>query len=98
MQKANIVKEIIKCGQDPVYFIDKYAKIQHPIKGLVPFKLYDFQKDLTASFTKERFNIINKGRQLGVSTLIAAFSAWMILFYKDKNIFYVEFKCRAYKI
>ena len=97
MQKANIVKEIIKCGQDPVYFIDKYAKIQHPIKGLVPFKLYDFQKDLTASFTKNRFTIINKGRQLGVSTLIAAFSTWMILFYKDKNILVIATKAETAK-
>ena len=44
------MKEIVKCGKDPVYFINTYAKITHPQKGLIPFHLYDFQEDLVESF------------------------------------------------
>ena len=34
------IKEIIKCGKDPSYFFNRYCKIQHPIKGAIPFKTY----------------------------------------------------------
>ena len=37
--------EVIKCGEDPVYFITKYLYVQHPTKGRVPFHLFPFQKD-----------------------------------------------------
>ena len=46
LTKNEILKEILKSGKDPVYFIDNYARIAHPIEGLIPFKLYDFQKEL----------------------------------------------------
>ena len=44
--KQEIRKEILKCGKDPVYFINTYAKIAHPMHGLIPFKTYDFQTQL----------------------------------------------------
>ena len=40
--KAGIKKEYLKCAQDPVYFLKKYAVILHPIEGKVPFNLYPF--------------------------------------------------------
>ena len=46
LTKEQIVKEIIKCGRKPGYFINTYAKIPHPGKGLIPFKTYDFQDEL----------------------------------------------------
>ena len=42
--KAVIKKEYLKCAQDPVYFLKKYAVIQHPLRGKVPFALYPFQE------------------------------------------------------
>tara|TARA_Y100000034_G_scaffold137039_1_gene219450 strand:+ start:18444 stop:20060 length:1617 start_codon:yes stop_codon:yes gene_type:complete len=92
MLKANIVKEIIACGKSPDYFINKYIKVEHPLKGVIPFKLYDYQADILKDFLKNRFNIINKGRQLGLSTLLAAYCTWMMLFYKNKNILVVATK------
>jgi len=35
LSKKEIVAEILKCGKDPVYFIDNYARISHPIDGLI---------------------------------------------------------------
>ena len=43
LNKQNQISEIIKCGKDPVYFMNKYLKIQHPVKGLIPFNTFDFQ-------------------------------------------------------
>ena len=40
------IEERIKCMRDPEYFIEKYMKIVHVDRGLVPFDLYSFQKEL----------------------------------------------------
>jgi hypothetical protein len=86
LTKKQILAEIVKCGKDPDYFINSYARISHPIKGLVPFNTYDFQTQLLTDFNDYRFNIILKARQLGISTITAAYVSWMMLFHRDKNI------------
>jgi len=86
LSKKEITAEIIKSGKDPVYFINNYAKIAHPLYGLVPFKVYDYQADLLNSFNDHRFNVILKARQLGISSITAAYIAWMLMFHRDKNV------------
>jgi len=66
------INEIVRCGKEPVYFINKYLKIEHPTKGLLPFDTYPFQDDCIKDFNDHRFNIILKSRQLGISTITAA--------------------------
>lgn len=96
MNKAKIKKEIIKeyarCSQDAVYFMKKYCKIQHPIRGTIPFELYDFQSKSLTEIVENRFNIILKSRQLGISTLVAGYSLWLILFHNDKNVLVIATK------
>ena len=46
LTKEEVLKEIVRSGKDPVYFINNYARISHPMRGLIPFKTYDFQTDL----------------------------------------------------
>ena len=91
-QKQRQIKEIIKCGKDPAYFFNKYTQIQHPIKGAVPFKTYPFQDDCVENFEKHRFNVVLKSRQLGLSTIAAAYSAWLAIFHKDKSILIIATK------
>ena len=86
LSKKELVKEIVKSGKDPHYFINNYAKISHPIHGLVPFKTYEFQKDILEDFNDYRFSVILKARQMGISTIIGAYISWMMLFHRDKNI------------
>jgi hypothetical protein len=86
LSKKEVVKEIVKCGRDPVYFINTYTKISHPQKGLIPFKTFPFQDDLLQSFQDSRFNIILKARQLGISTVTAGYVVWLMLFHRDKNV------------
>ena len=92
MNKQHQVKEMIRCGKDPSYFLKKYVKIQHPTKGLVKFDTYDFQDVCLKDFVDHRFNIILKSRQLGISTLAAAYAVWLAYFYKDKNILIIATK------
>ncbi len=90
--KQGQIAEIVKCGKDPVYFMNKYLKIQHPLRGLIPFKTYPFQDDCVSEFNDHRFNIVLKSRQLGLSTLVAAYAVWQAVFYKDKNILIIATK------
>ena len=90
--KEVIKKEYLKCAQDPVYFLKKYAVIQHPLKGKVPFALYPFQEASIKDFKNHNYNIILKARQLGISTLTAGYSLWMMTFQTDKNILVIATK------
>jgi hypothetical protein len=84
--KEVIKEEYKKCLVDPIYFMKKYVKIQHPIRGTVSFDLYDFQEKALTDLVDHDFNIILKSRQMGISTLTAAYSLWLMVFHKDKNI------------
>jgi hypothetical protein len=91
------LKEIIKieykkCALDPVYFLTKYSYIQHPIRGRVLFDLYNYQKNTLEQFEDIDYNIVLKGRQIGISTLVAGYSLWMLLFHSDKNILVIATK------
>ena len=83
---ADQIAERIKCTQDPEYFIETYLKIIHVDKGLVPFKLYDFQKTLLKAYTDNRFVIAKLPRQVGKSTVTVAYIMWVVLFGPMQNI------------
>ena len=84
--KQKQVREIIKCGKDPTHFFNTYVKIQHPTRGTIPFKTYDFQEQLLKDFEDYRYNIILKSRQLGISTLSAGYITWFVLFRESKFV------------
>jgi len=86
LDKKQRVKEILKCGKDPSYFLNTYARISHPMHGLILFDTYDFQDNLLTEFNDYRFNVILKARQLGISTITAGYIVWMMLFHRDKAI------------
>ena len=90
--KEVIKTEYSKCAKDPTYFMKKYCVVQHPIKGKVPFHLYDYQEKSLQTFEDHRFNIVLKARQLGLSTLTAGYSLWMMTFQSDKNILVIATK------
>tara|TARA_R110002096_G_scaffold3566_2_gene17594 strand:- start:300 stop:1844 length:1545 start_codon:yes stop_codon:yes gene_type:complete len=82
MDKDQLVQEFKKCKADPEYFISKYIKVTHPVRGLVPFDLYPFQKKILSNInsTKNRFNILRKFRQAGATTLGSAYCLWISIF------------------
>jgi len=82
-----IVKdEFLKCATDPVYFFKKYAKISHPTKGKILFDLYPFQEDTLHQLQQNRYNIILKSRQMGISTLTAGHALHEMMFNEDFKI------------
>ena len=55
--KEALVKEYIRCSQDPVYFMRKYCFIQHPQKGKIKFDLFPFQEDSLVDLKDNRFKL-----------------------------------------
>ena len=78
--------EIQKCMEDPQYFVENYIKIVSLDKGLVPFKMYNFQKDMLGTFHKNRFTICKLPRQSGKSTIMVSYLLHYALFNENKNI------------
>ena len=81
-----IKKEYKKCAIDPAYFMSKFCIIQHPIRGKVAFNLYDFKQETLNAFVDNRYNIVLKARQIVLSTLVAGYALWMMLFGSDQNV------------
>lgn len=86
INKKRQTDEIRRCARDPLYFFNTYVQVSHPIKGPLPFKTYGFQDDCVKAFIENKFVIVNKSRQLGLSTLSAAYAAWLLLFFRNKEI------------
>ena len=94
LKKANIaqewtreeVEEYTKCMNDPLYFIQKYIKIVSLDEGLVPFNLYNFQKEMVGTFHDNRFTICKLPRQSGKSTTIIAYLMYYVLFNPNVNV------------
>lgn len=78
--------EYAKCLVDPLYFMKKYVKIQHPTRGTLPFLTWAFQDDTLNGFVANSKNIILKSRQMGITTLVSAYALWLMTFHSDKEI------------
>ena len=64
----------------------KYVKVTHPVRGLVPFQLYPFQKRIVGELENNRFNILRKFRQAGCTTIASAYALWLSVFKRDQSI------------
>ena len=80
------INEWVKCKNDPLYFACNYIQIISLDEGLVPFNMYDFQKDILQDFHNHRFNIAKLPRQTGKSTTVVAYLLYYAIFYDSVNI------------
>ena len=80
------IDEFIKCANDPVYFACTYIRIVNVDHGLMPFKMWDFQKQMLETFHKNRFSICKLPRQVGKTTTSVAFLLHYILFNENVNV------------
>ena len=80
------VAEIIKCTEDPVYFIKTYVKIVNVDRGLINFEMWPFQEDMVRTFHDNRFCIAKMPRQVGKTTTTVGYMLWSVLFQDDYSI------------
>ena len=80
------VQEVIKCSQDPEYFLENYIKVISLDDGIVPFIPYPFQRKLIDSFHNHRFSICKLPRQSGKSVTVTAYLIHQALFRDNINV------------
>ena len=94
LKKANVphefteheILEFQKCAKDPLYFIQNYIQIVSLDEGLIPFKMYDFQKEIVGTIHSNRFTICKLPRQSGKSTTIVSYLLHYALFNPNCNV------------
>lgn len=68
------------------HFCENYWYIKHPERGRILFEMREAQIDTVAAWMEHRYNIALKARQIGFSTLAAAYSFWLCYFRPDTYI------------
>ncbi len=82
-----------KCVKDIEYFANNYGFITGPGgAGIIPMKLEPYQKELLKAFIDEKYIIVNKARQLGVSTALVFYALWFSIFSTGKRCLVVAHK------
>ena len=94
LKKANVtyeysieeIKEFKKCSKDPLYFMETYVQVVSLDEGLIPFKMYGFQRKIVNTIHNNRFVICKLPRQSGKSTTTISYLLHYALFNPNSNI------------
>lgn len=70
----------------PSYFMENFLYVQHPTKGKMKFKAFGYQKGLLETYHNYRYSIAMVSRQMGKSTVAAAYLLWYAMFISDSFI------------
>jgi hypothetical protein len=91
------LEEYVKCAKDPVYFCSKYVKVKTLDKGVMPFKLYDYQEKFVNAIHENRFVISKWPRQSGKSTSVIGYICHYVTFNQSVNVAILANKLKTAK-
>jgi hypothetical protein len=83
------LEEFARCADPvdgPMYFMDNFFYIQHPVKGKMLYHPFEYQRRLIENYHKNRFSISLMPRQTGKSTSAAGYLLWYAMFVPDSTI------------
>ena len=66
------------------HFCSTYWHIRHPERGRILFEMREAQTETALAWIEHRRTIVLKARQIGFSTLAAAFAFWEVFFWSDR--------------
>lgn len=84
--------EILAKVSNDVFLFSLFCYVIHPVRGKVRFELYPYQKSVLYQFVKERFNILLKFRQAGITELISMYCLWLAMYHPNKKINIISIK------
>lgn len=84
--------EILAKVPNDVFLFSLFCYVIHPVRGKVRFELYPYQKSVLYQFIKERFNILLKFRQAGITELISMYCLWLAMYHPNKKINIISIK------
>jgi len=82
----DMIQEWLKCARDPIYFAEKYIQIVHVDHGLIPIRMYDYQKEICEAITHNRRVTVNTSRQAGKTTTAVAVILHYVIFNDHKTV------------
>lgn len=76
------------CRGHPEYFVETYVHIEDKDAAelIVPFKLWEGQKEALRAFTEYRMNVVLKARQLGFTWLALAEASRLLVLWKGRTV------------
>lgn len=83
------IDELTACmhpATGPLYFMENFMYIQHPVRGREQFHPYDFQRELIDVYHNNRKSINMLSRQLGKTTVAAGYLLWYAMFNPDSTV------------
>lgn len=84
--------EILAKVPNDIFLFSLFCYVIHPVRGKVRFELYPYQKSVLYQFVKERFNILLKFRQAGITELISMYCLWLAMYHQNKKINIISIK------
>ena len=81
-----MIQELSKCKNDPIYFIKNYVKIQLGAGGTSLFKLFEYQERFIKCMHTNRFVCALTARQQGKTTCVAMYLLWKACFTNDVTL------------
>lgn len=85
------LSNLAKASTD-VFFFSLFVYVIHPVRGKVRFELYPYQKSVLYQFLAQRFNILLKFRQAGITELISMYCLWLAMYHPNKKINIISIK------
>jgi len=83
------IEDLVACSDNQVgyhYFCENFFYIQHPVRGKMLFKPFDYQKRLLDAYHGHRFNVNMLPRQMGKTTCAAGYLLWYAMFHPDQTV------------
>lgn len=75
-----------------VFYFSSFVYVIHPVRGKVQFNLYPYQRSVLYHFIRDRFSIILKFRQAGITELISLYCLWLCMFHPNKKVNIISIK------
>ena len=79
------ISEFLKCKADFHYFCRRYVLIEVPGRDVL-LQPYRKQVELVNLIEQKHYVLVLKSRQIGISTIIQAYSCWLTIFYDNAVI------------
>jgi len=83
------VEHLEKCMDPvtgPLYFAKNFLKIQHPVRGSIPFEPFEYQERLIDAYHTNKQCIAMLPRQMGKTTCACAYLLWYTMFVPEAQV------------
>lgn len=81
----SMLDRLNNCKSDPIYFMENFVHIQTQ-GGAALFKPFDYQRKMIENFQSYQNNVMLTARQMGKTTVAAAYILWYAMFHPNQTI------------